>query len=123
VTFKMIDKSRSEEARGEFVRWALQERCMSVEELLEYPGLIEEGEEATMQLNPKLSGEDSLVFEEKVSLRRRRWLEGEDGGFGGSRKAFVKEHASGKQRHKRTEINKSLAKESKKRSKGGPSVF
>ncbi|CAK0872058.1 unnamed protein product, partial [Prorocentrum cordatum] len=45
VTFKMIDKSRSEEARGEFVRWALQERCMSVEELLEYPGLIEEGEE------------------------------------------------------------------------------
>lgn len=122
VEFKIKDRERREESLGQFVQWAMQERCMTVDELLEYRGLVDEDEQATFQLNPKLSSADSLVFEQKVGA-------GGDGGwrqkmaeYDGSRKKFVKEFASGKQRHMRTEINKSLAKESKKRGKG-PAVY
>merc|ERR1712137_1247996 len=98
----------------------LENRCMSVEELLEFRGLVEEGHPATFRVHPKHSSPDSIVFEENVG-------DGGGGGwarklaqFGGSKAKFMKENAGGKDRWKRTEMSKALNKDDKKkRSKAG----
>uniref|UniRef100_A0A7S1RZ13 Uncharacterized protein n=1 Tax=Alexandrium catenella TaxID=2925 RepID=A0A7S1RZ13_ALECA len=115
VNFKTIDKDDAHSAAGEFMRWALQERCMTVEDLLDFKGLNVEEHGASFRVNPKASEPDKIVFEENIG-------DGGSGGwskrlaeFDGSKAKFVKEFASGKDRWKRTEINKSLVKESKKK--------
>eukprot|EP00930_Biecheleria_cincta_P086604 TRINITY_DN75872_c0_g1_i1.p1 TRINITY_DN75872_c0_g1~~TRINITY_DN75872_c0_g1_i1.p1 ORF type:complete len:313 (-),score=85.66 TRINITY_DN75872_c0_g1_i1:26-964(-) len=118
VDFKTIDKSSVLDAKGEFLRWMLENRCMTVEDLLEFKGLIADGEAATYRVHPKASSPDSIVFEENIG-------DGGDGGwskklaqFGGSKAKFIKEEASGKDRWRRTEMNKALRKDEKqKRSK------
>eukprot|EP00933_Yihiella_yeosuensis_P042453 TRINITY_DN3702_c3_g2_i1.p1 TRINITY_DN3702_c3_g2~~TRINITY_DN3702_c3_g2_i1.p1 ORF type:complete len:313 (+),score=49.02 TRINITY_DN3702_c3_g2_i1:79-1017(+) len=119
VDFRCSDKAASNEAKGEFVRWMMENRCMTVEELLEFKGLIDEGEAAHYRVHPKASKPDAIVFEENTG-------DGGVGGwskklsqFGGSKSKFIKEVASGKDRWRRTEINKALNKNAKqKRSKG-----
>mmetsp|Transcript_102050 Transcript_102050/g.263836 ORF Transcript_102050/g.263836 Transcript_102050/m.263836 type:complete len:313 (+) Transcript_102050:147-1085(+) len=115
VNFKTIDKSETAPAKGEFVRWMLEERCMTVEELLQFKGIVEDGQDAMFRLVPGGANPDELTFEENRG-------EGAAGGWskklsehGGSKKAFIREFARGKDRYKRTEINKSLAKEDKKK--------
>lgn len=121
IDFKTIERGAVPEAVGEFVRWAIERRCMTVEELLDFKGNIDEGEEPTYRLSPKSQGKDMLVFEEAIG-------EGSGGGwgkkmaeFGSSKGKFIKEFASGKDRYKRSEINKAMVKETKKnRKKTGP---
>mmetsp|Transcript_70623 Transcript_70623/g.218367 ORF Transcript_70623/g.218367 Transcript_70623/m.218367 type:complete len:313 (+) Transcript_70623:116-1054(+) len=115
VNFKTIDREDGPAAIGEFVRWALQNRCMTVEDLLDFKGLDDQEQGATYRVNPKASEPDKIVFEENIG-------DGGTGGwskklaeFGGSKKKFVKEFASGKDRYKRTELNKALIKEDKKK--------
>lgn len=118
VEFKTIEKEDAAEAKGEFLRWALESRCMNVEDLLQFRGLVDEGEEATYRVSPKAaSSKDGLVFEEAIG-------EGSSGGWtkklaesGMSKNAFIKEFASSKDRYKRTEINKAFVKENKKNRK------
>lgn len=118
VDFKMVKKGEAAEAKGEFLRWALENRCMTVEDLLEFRGLVEEDEEATFKLSPKASKGNTIVFEENIG-------EGSDGGWsrklaesGKGKAAFIKEVAGGKKtKYMRTEINKAFAKESKQRRK------
>jgi len=117
VDFKTIDKSSAMDAKGEFLRWMLENRCMTVEELLEFKGLVEDGEAATFRVHPKASSPDAIVFEENIG-------DGGDGGwskklaqFGGSKSKFVKEFASGKDRWRRTEMNKALMKDEKQKRK------
>lgn len=120
VDFKLVKKGEAAEAKGEFLRWALDNRCMTVEDLLEFKGLVEDDEEATFKLSPKLSKGDTIVFEENIG-------EGSSGGgwskklaeSGKGKQAFIKEVAGGKKnKYLRTEINKAFAKESKQRRKG-----
>uniref|UniRef100_A0A7S4R5B4 Uncharacterized protein n=2 Tax=Alexandrium monilatum TaxID=311494 RepID=A0A7S4R5B4_9DINO len=118
VNFKTIDKDDAQTATGEFMRWALENRCMTVEELLDFKGLNVEEHGASYRVNPKASEPDKIVFEENIG-------DGGSGGwskklaeFEGSKKKFIRENASGKDRWKRTEINKALIKgDKKKRSK------
>mmetsp|Transcript_164318 Transcript_164318/g.522581 ORF Transcript_164318/g.522581 Transcript_164318/m.522581 type:complete len:316 (-) Transcript_164318:192-1139(-) len=116
VDFKTADKADAGSAKGEFLRWALETRCMTVEELLEFRGVGcgPEEQAAEYRVSPKKTSPDSLVFEEATG-------QGSGGGWskklaesGTSKTKFVKEFASGKQRYMRTEINKALVKESKK---------
>lgn len=122
VDFKLRGTNSGQEAKGEFLQWAMDERCMTVEELLEFGGIVEEEEDAPYRLNPKLSSGNDIVFEENIG-------EGGDGGWakkmsetGKGKRAFIKEFASGKQRHKRTEINKAMARDTKQRRKGQVAV-
>lgn len=116
VDFKFANKDDAAEARGEFVRWAIEQRCFTVEELLEFKGLgVEEGVSGLFRVNPKASSVDSIMFEPDG---------GGDGGwstkmaeYSGSKKAFMKEEASGKNRYKRTEINKAIVKRDAKETK------
>mmetsp|Transcript_102673 Transcript_102673/g.203832 ORF Transcript_102673/g.203832 Transcript_102673/m.203832 type:complete len:317 (-) Transcript_102673:131-1081(-) len=125
VNFKINDKEAAGIALGEFVRWAMETRAMTTEELLEFKGLIsDEGEPIgrPYRVNPKASNETTIVFEQKRA-------DATDGGwsrkladFDGSRSKFVREVASGKDRYKRTEINKALRKQDKKK-KAGTAVY
>lgn len=117
VEFKTVDKDESQDAKGEFLRWAIESRAMTVEDLLEFRGLIADGEEATFRVSPKSTSVNTLVFEENIG-------DGASGGWskklaevGGSKKKLIKEFASGKEKWRRTEINKSMAKERTKQRK------
>jgi len=118
IDFKMVKKGDVAEAKGEFLRWALENRCMTVEDLLEFRGLIEEDEEATFRLSPKASKGNTIVFEENIG-------EGGDGGWskklaesGKGKTAFLKEVIKGKKnKYMKSEINKAFAKESKQKRK------
>mmetsp|Transcript_26054 Transcript_26054/g.56538 ORF Transcript_26054/g.56538 Transcript_26054/m.56538 type:complete len:311 (-) Transcript_26054:248-1180(-) len=114
VEFALRDKEEAAEARGEFLRWALEERCMTVEELLDFRGLNLEGEDAHYKVNPTKSGEDHIVFEEnkKGDAWRQKFSD-----FSGSKNQFLKEAASGKQRYLRSEVKKSLNKDAKQQRK------
>lgn len=121
VQFKTIDKEDGASAIGEFVRWALETRCMTVEELLEFRGLDAEEQGASFRMNAKKSQPDVIVFEENIG-------QGDSGGWSkkraeyeGSTKAFIKEFASKENRWKRTEMNKALRKDNKR--KGGKQAF
>jgi len=114
IEMKMADRQAAAEATGEFIRWALETRCQTVEELLEYRGSVEEDEPATMRISPKASGKNTIVFEPNKG----------DAGIGQkiadsgkSKRAFIKENASGKNKYMRTEINKSLKGDQKKAKK------
>mmetsp|Transcript_7765 Transcript_7765/g.16832 ORF Transcript_7765/g.16832 Transcript_7765/m.16832 type:complete len:312 (+) Transcript_7765:74-1009(+) len=121
VQFKIRDRNEAAEATGELIRWIMENRCQNFEDLLTYRGMVEEDEEAVYRIKP-CNDDNTIIFEEKVS----------DGGSGNwarrmaesgmSRKAYVKEHASGKNRYKRSEMNKSMAKE-KKKERGKHVVF
>mmetsp|Transcript_69841 Transcript_69841/g.158471 ORF Transcript_69841/g.158471 Transcript_69841/m.158471 type:complete len:315 (+) Transcript_69841:94-1038(+) len=116
VNFKTIDKGDIGPAQGQFLQWALQNRCMTIEDLMEFRGdTSEEGTGSAYRVLPKESGPDTITFEEDIG-------EGSHGGwskklaeYSGSKKKFIKEQASGKERYKRTEINKALKNDSKKK--------
>merc|ERR1711865_1000236 len=99
----------------------MENQCHSVDELLEYQGLVAEGEAGSYRVCPKLSKGNSIVFEENIG-------EGGDGGWskafsesGKGKRAFIKEFASGKDRHKRGDFNKAMARDTKqKRKSQGP---
>merc|ERR1711920_1121661 len=118
VDFKMPDKDASAEARGEFVRWMIESRCFTVEELLEFKGLdADESGSASIRVHPKASSVDAIVFEPNVT-------DGGDGGWGrrlaefeGGKKAFVRQEASGKNKYKRSELNKAMVKNEAKSKK------
>jgi len=117
VQFHATDKNEAAANMGEFVRWAMLNKCMQVEDLLEFRGLIDDDEPAAFRLSPKRSKPDLIVFEANTN-------EGAGGSWkknlvesGLSKHAFVKSEASGKNRYKRSEMNKALAKEDKKRRK------
>jgi len=126
VTFKISDKEAAGTALGEFVRWAMETRAMTTEELLEFKGLIDdEGEPigTSYRVNPKVSNETKIVFEQKRG-------DATDGGwsrkvadFEGSRSKFIREVASGKDRYKRGEINKALRKDVDKKRKANSVVY
>merc|ERR1719195_366309 len=126
VTFKINDKEAAGTALGEFVRWAMETRAMTTEELLEFKGLIDdEGDPIGTQyrVNPKASNESKIVFEQRRG-------DATDGGwnrkladFDGSRSKFIREVASGKDRYKRGEINKALRKEVSKKRKANSAVY
>ncbi|CAJ1355656.1 unnamed protein product [Effrenium voratum] len=121
VEFKHLKKEGALEAQGEFLRWMLQNRCMTPEELVDFRGLEQEDEEEEVnsyRLHKNQPSPNHLVFEENKR-------DGGDGGwakklaeYGGSQRKFVKEFASGKEKWKRSELNKAVKKETKKRSSG-----
>jgi hypothetical protein len=120
VDFKTRSKDNGAEEKGEFLRWAMEQQCMTVDELLDFQGV---GEEAAYRINPKLSKGNEIVFEENIG-------EGGDGGwkkkmaeFGGGQRAFIKEFATGKNRHKRAEVNKAMARETKQRRKAQSAIY
>ena len=97
--------------------WNSARHDPKVEDLLEFRGLVDDDEPAAFRLSPKRSKPDLIVFEANIN-------EGAGGSWkknlvesGLSKHAFVKSEASGKNRFKRSEINKALAKEDKKRRK------
>jgi cytoplasmic iron level regulating protein YaaA (DUF328/UPF0246 family) len=117
VQFQAIDKNEAAANMGEFLRWAMINKCMQVEDLLEFRGLVDDDEPAAFRVSSKRSKGDVIVFEANVT-------EGAGGSWkknlaesGLSKHAFMKAEASGKKRYKRTEMNKALAKEDKKRRK------
>lgn len=121
VDFKISNKDDAGTAKGEFVRWMLENRCMTVEDLLEFKGLDEESPD--YRLSKKQTSADSLLFEQNVG-------DGLDGGwsrkmkdFGGSKGKFMKEFASGAQKYQRAEIKNALKKETKANKKKGSSAF
>lgn len=125
VDFKISRKDDALAAKGELLRWMMQNRCMTVEELLEFKGLEDdEGEEMTAyRLHKNQPNPDVLVFEEDRG-------DGGDGAwnkkfqeFGGSKQKFVKEFSSGKDKHRRGEIKKALEKDERKQRKKGSAAF
>ncbi|CAE7358764.1 unnamed protein product, partial [Symbiodinium sp. CCMP2456] len=125
VDFKISRKEEALAAKGELLRWMMQNRCMTVEELLEFKGLeADDDEEMTAyRLHKNQPNPDVLVFEEDRG-------EGGDGGwnkkfqeFGGSKVKFVKEFATGKDKYRRGEIKKALEKDEKKQRKKGSAAF
>lgn len=122
VDFK-TKKGNGAEEKGEFIRWAMEQQVMSIEELLEYRGLVEEDEAASYRICTKGSVGDAIVFEDNVG-------EGGGGGWkkkladsGGGKRALIKEFASGKNRYKRTELNKAMTKESKQQRKAQSAIY
>jgi len=111
VDFKITDKDEAASAKGEFVRWALENRCMMVEELLEFKGLIDEGEEAMYRLSPKQSGPNTIQFEENIGGGTTYKRQLAQSGVGKTK--FMHEVASGKNRWRRTEIKQEFAREAK----------
>eukprot|EP00434_Breviolum_minutum_P029021 symbB.v1.2.025669.t1/scaffold2507.1/size77444/3 len=121
VDFKISNKEDAGAAKGEFLRWMLENRCMAVEELLEFKGLDEEAPD--YRLSKKQPSSDTLLFEQNVG-------DGIDGGwskkmkdYGGSKNKFIKEFASGAQKYQRTEIKNAMKKETKANKKKGSSAF
>jgi cytoplasmic iron level regulating protein YaaA (DUF328/UPF0246 family) len=120
VDFKTPDNAS---ARGEFIRWAMEQRCMSIEELLEFKGDIEEGDMAAYRVNSKLSKGNMITFEENTG-------EGGDGGWkkkmaesGLGTRAFKKEFTSGKNRYLRSDLNTAKARESKQNRKARADIY
>ncbi|CAK9003443.1 unnamed protein product [Durusdinium trenchii] len=120
VDFKISDKDAALSAKGEFLRWMLENRCMTVEELLEFTGLEEEA--PSYRLNKNQQSADHLLFEEKVGDGGDGWRK-KIQEYGGSKNKFIKEFASGKQKYQRTEMAKALKKEDKAKKKKGSSAF
>eukprot|EP00929_Paragymnodinium_shiwhaense_P015601 TRINITY_DN123706_c0_g1_i1.p1 TRINITY_DN123706_c0_g1~~TRINITY_DN123706_c0_g1_i1.p1 ORF type:complete len:310 (+),score=91.59 TRINITY_DN123706_c0_g1_i1:147-1076(+) len=112
--------SAKQEAMGEFVRWAMENRVMTIEEILEYQGLIEEGEAATIRVSPKSTNKNKIVFEEKTADGHINW--GKKLQDAGGRNALRRE-MGGKQRFMRTEMNKYLAKDGKGKRKKAADVY
>lgn len=123
VDFNCNKKDDAITAKGEFLRWALESRCMTVEELLDFQGIGSgpDDENGEYRMSPKKSSPDHLVFEEagKSTGAGGNWSK-KLADFSGSKTKFIKEHASGKTRFLRGEINTALLKEKKKdRKKAG----
>eukprot|EP00747_Dinoflagellata_sp_TGD_P164652 gnl/TRDRNA2_/TRDRNA2_184884_c0_seq1.p1 gnl/TRDRNA2_/TRDRNA2_184884_c0~~gnl/TRDRNA2_/TRDRNA2_184884_c0_seq1.p1 ORF type:complete len:315 (-),score=78.40 gnl/TRDRNA2_/TRDRNA2_184884_c0_seq1:122-1066(-) len=116
VDFRMPSKEEAAEAKGEFLRWALETRCMTVEDLLEFKG-AEDGEEepSAYRISPKSKKEDTIIFEPAISEGAGGDISRQLRESGMSKRAFVKANASGKERYKRTEINKAMIKENKRK--------
>jgi len=122
VDVKTRSKNDDAEAKGEFVRWAMENRCMTFEELLEFRGLVEDDEPAAFRVNPKLSKGKAIVFEEAIGEGGDGWAKAmEQSGMG--TRAFKKEFASGKNRYKRTELNKSKARDGKGKRQSRADVY
>lgn len=116
VDFKLRGKgSGSGEAIGEFVRWALENRCTTVDEFLEFRGLVDEDAPAHYRISAKGSKGGDIVFEENIG-GNDSWQQ-KIADSGKSKGAFVKEFVSGKNRYKRTEMNKALAKDARQKRK------
>lgn len=103
------------ESRGEFLRWALENRCMSIDDLLEYRGLVGEGDPATHRVSLKNKDSNVIKFEEATqdggSDNWRKKL----GESGKSKGAFMKDVAGSKKtKYMTTEIKKALIKDRKK---------
>lgn len=116
VRFKM----NNTKATGQFVRWALENRCYTVEELLEFQGPNDDG---TIRIDPKESRDNIIMFEEATA-------DGGDDAWGRkfsesgmSKTAFIKEKSSGKNKYRRAEINKTLAKEEKRKKSNAKSFY
>lgn len=123
VEFKIPGRESAAESMGEFVRWALQSRCMTFEELLEFRGLEDDGPDS-YRLSPKNKSEDLIVFEEAVA-------DGGDAGWrrqlaesGKGKKAFMKEAAgTRKTRHLRTEISKAFKKDPRRQKRKRSAIY
>lgn len=119
VGFRQIDDAAT--AKGEFLRWALVNRCMTVEDLLEYKGDIdeEEGEDPIYKVSAKNQDENKIVFE---LAKRKNTIQDQYRESGLSKKQFIKATSSGKDRYKRGEMEKAMEKD-KKRSRAKSAVY
>mmetsp|Transcript_78939 Transcript_78939/g.219491 ORF Transcript_78939/g.219491 Transcript_78939/m.219491 type:complete len:205 (+) Transcript_78939:1-615(+) len=117
VTFNNMDSESANEAKGTFVRWALDNGCMTVEELLEFTG----GDEAAppFRVSPKNSNPDKIVFEKATGDSWGKRLK--ESGL--NKGEFMQTVAKGKNRYMRTEINKAMAKEQNKRVKTKTQIY
>mmetsp|Transcript_16323 Transcript_16323/g.37664 ORF Transcript_16323/g.37664 Transcript_16323/m.37664 type:complete len:312 (+) Transcript_16323:27-962(+) len=120
VEFKVGDNKLNLEAQGEFVRWALENRCMTIQELVEYRGYVNDDDPATFQLNASASKDNLMVFEEAGSNQKSWSRQLKDSGL--SKGAFMKEVAGGKNRYKREELKKALGKDRRKEQKRQPKI-
>jgi len=111
------------ESRGEFLRWALENRCMSVDDLLEYRGLVGEGAPATHRVSLKNKDPNVIMFEEATQDGGGDNWRKKFGESGKSKGAFMKEVAGSKKtKYKTTEIKKALIKD-KRQSRKKNQVF
>lgn len=119
VGFRQVDDAGT--AKGEFLRWALVNRCMTVEDLLEYQGDIDEeaGEEPIYRVSTKDQSDNKILFEE---VKRKNSVQDQFRESGLSKKKFIKQESSGKNRYKRGEMEKAMEKD-KKRSRAKSAVY
>lgn len=111
-------KGDASESRGEFLRWALENRCMSVDDLLEYRGLVGEEDQPTHRVSLKNTDSNVIMFEEAVQDGGGDNWRKKFGESGQSKGKFMKEVAgSKKNKYMTTEIKKALIKDRKKNRK------
>jgi len=115
VEFKLGDNKSNSEARGEFVRWALETRCMTVQELVEYRGYVNDDDPATFQYSAKASNDKVMVFEEAGSNNKSWSKQLKESGM--TKGAFLQEVAGGKNRYKRQELKRALDGDKRKKQK------
>lgn len=105
-------KGDASESRGEFLRWALESRAMSVDDLLEYRGLVKDGDQATHRVSLKNKDPNVIMFEEAVQDGGGDNWRKKFGESGKSKGAFMKEVAGSKKtKYKTTEIKKAMIKD------------
>lgn len=121
VDFKIRDKTQHGEALGEFLRWAMENRCSTLDEFLGYRGNVDEDEPAQYRISTKGAKGGDLLFEESVGGGDTWSAKLAESGL--SKGKFVKEFASGKNRYKRTEMNKAMIKDIKKQRQKAANVY